>query len=129
MNKIRHIGICATDIDRTVNWYSRWFGFREVKRFEKAEFEIKGALMSLGDFAIEVLVPKGPLETQRERSGIIETFRQPGTNHIAIEVDDVTALYEKCLAEGVPLVTDLVDGRFFFCKDPDGTVLEIRAGQ
>jgi len=125
---IIHIGICVSDLDRSVNWYSKWFGFREVKRFEKAEFEIQGALISLGEQSIEILAPQRPIEKDSSGSGIVETLRPMGINHIAINVADIEILYAKFREAGVMLITDLIGGRFFFCKDPDGTVLEIRGG-
>lgn len=127
MNRILHIGISVADLDRTVAWYGRMFGFKEEKRFEKAELEITGAVISLDGQTIEVLAPCAPQSPLCERSGVPQALRTTGTNHIAIGVDDVAAFHQKCRSEGVVMVGELIGGKMFFCTDPDGTLLEIRA--
>ena len=129
MNTIQHIGLCVRDLDKTLAWYAKWFGFIEVKRFEKPEFEVKGAVISLAGQSIEILAPYNPVVSFVETAGIVKTLAHLGLNHMAIGVDDVAKLYLDLKASGISMVTELVDGRFFFCRDPDGTVLEIkRAG-
>ena len=53
---LAHIAISTVDLNNSVKWYGDFFGFKEIKRFEKQEFEIKGATISDGQIMIEVLM-------------------------------------------------------------------------
>jgi catechol 2,3-dioxygenase-like lactoylglutathione lyase family enzyme len=128
MNHILHIGISVVDIDRSVQWYTNLFGFKEVTRFEKAELEIKAAVLCLGEHTIELIAPYRPQPLTIEGNGLAEALRSIGVNHIAVAVDDINGIYGKCLSNKAEMVTELIHGRMFFCRDPDGTLLEIKAG-
>ena len=49
--------------------------------------------------------------------------------HASVEVEDVDAVYAKCIALGMPIVYPLTDEpwgiRRFFVEDPDGTVINV----
>lgn len=126
MVKVQHVGISVSDLDRSVAWYVSHFGFEETKRFEKPELEIKGAALALGDCGLEILAPYAPVSATKTDDTLVHALRATGANHMALAVDDVAACYRKFVAEGVEMISELLDGRFFFCRDPDGTVLEIK---
>ncbi len=46
--------------------------------------------------------------------------------HRGISAEDVNAFYSELKSKKVELVTELMEQRFFFCKDPDGTLIEVR---
>ncbi len=53
-----------------------------------------------------------------------------GLNHIAVEVDDIDALYEKLKASGVsfhapPTVSTDSVAKVTYCRDPEGTMIEL----
>jgi len=121
-----HIGLTVKDMDITINWYKEMFGFKEVKRFEKKELEIKGALIANADMNIELLMPEKLIKKSIDNSGLAEALRYQGLNHFAVNVDDIKVLYDKMKKNNVLLLTDLIDERFFFCIDPDGTKIEIK---
>src|SRR4030042_5924537 len=110
-----HIGLSVKDLDTAINWYKDMFGFKEVKRFEKKELEIKGALIANGDMNIELLMPFTLIKNKMEISGLAEALRYHGLNHFAVNVDDIKVLYNKMKSENVSLLTGLIDERFFFC--------------
>ena len=60
--KFEHVGISTRNLDRAVAWYRDVFGFEEVRRYEKADLEIKGALLKSGDCCLEILEPYTPEE-------------------------------------------------------------------
>ena len=50
-----------------------------------------------------------------------------GLNHIALSVDDVSRSYNALKEKGVEFVGELMESRFFFCRDSANDVLiEIR---
>ena len=126
-SEIRHIGISVADLDRSVAWYTSHFGFSETKRFRKEDLEITGAVLQLGGMALEVLAPFAPSPALPPPRTLVEQLRRTGANHIAIEVDDLLDCHERLRASGTAMLTPIIDGRYFFCSDPDGTVLEIRS--
>jgi catechol 2,3-dioxygenase-like lactoylglutathione lyase family enzyme len=125
--EIQHIGISVADLDRSVAWYRSHFGFSEAKRFRKEAFEISGAVLQLGGMILEVLAPFVPAPPAPQAGSLVEQLRRTGVNHIAINVADLPACREQRRASRASLLTEIIDGRFFFCIDPDGTVLEVRA--
>lgn len=125
-SEIQHIGISVRDLDRSVAWYSGFFGFVETKRFKKDELEISGAILQLGNMTLEVLAPFKPVSPSPPPASLVEQLRKTGVNHIALSVSDITSCFEKLSASGSAMMTPLIEGRFFFCADPDGTALEIR---
>lgn len=127
MAEIHHAGISVSELGRAVAWYTAHFGFKEEKRFEKAELEIRGALLRLGDGALEILEPYAPsVPPAPSEAGAAGALRRIGANHLSIAVDDPAECMARMMAEGCGVVSGLIDGRFFFCKDPDGTLIEVR---
>jgi catechol 2,3-dioxygenase-like lactoylglutathione lyase family enzyme len=125
-SQLQHAGISVSSLDRAVSWYEKYFNFKEVKRFEKDSLEIRAALMQCGDGLLEILAPATPVQRQKGGAGLVEELRVCGANHFAVGVDNIEFLYENMQADNVALVTELMDGRLFFCKDPDGTLIEVR---
>jgi catechol 2,3-dioxygenase-like lactoylglutathione lyase family enzyme len=124
--KIVHFGISVADLEMSISWYKEMFDFEEVKQFEKPEMEIKGALLQRQDCHLEILQPDVPKTVPSEGGSLVEELRRAGANHFAVSVEDVQMVYEYFKSKNVNLVTALVDQRFFFCKDPDGTLIEVR---
>ena len=121
-----HFGISVSDLERSIQWYCKHFGFKEVKRFEKPELQIKGAALVLGDSALEILEPTQPATPDKTEGSLVQHLQKTGANHLALNVDNIMECYERLKQENVTIVSDLIGGRFFFCKDPDQTLLEIR---
>ncbi len=121
-----HFGISVFDLDRSVEWYCRYFGFVETKRFNKPELEISGATLTLGDGMLEILAPFRICKSDASAGGLIENLRNVGSNHFALSVDSVAECFGQMKTDGVCMVSELIGGKFFFCKDPDGTLVEVK---
>lgn len=124
---IAHVGISVSDLDRSVAWYGKYFGFVETKRFDKPALEITGAVLCLGDGFLEILAPYAAQPSNNTGTNLLEHLRNCGSNHFALSVDALVETYEKMKAGDVHIVSDIA-GSFFFCTDPDGTLLEIKQG-
>jgi catechol 2,3-dioxygenase-like lactoylglutathione lyase family enzyme len=126
--KLEHFGITAGALEETIAWYSSTFGFEVVKKFSKPSLQLTGALMKLQGSFLEVLSVGGaPIEGNGNERLIFE-LRRSGSYHVALSVDDIHACYQRLKAGGVELVTDILEDRFFFCKDRDGRLIEIKQG-
>ncbi len=98
---VNHIAFEVHDLDRTLEWYGRYF-----------EFELRGrrggmAWIDLGDQFI-ALSEGGPETPDRSR-------------HVGLVVDDKEALRAKLIADGYEVASD---GRLRV-RDPSGNQLEI----
>lgn len=122
--RFEHHGITAKDIDSTVDFYKRNFGFDEVKRFDKPGLRLRGALLSLGGLSLEILSPYGEMYDERWITLEDSLMRREG--HLALDVGDVQRAYTQLKENGVIFVTDILEGRFFFCRDNCGNLIEIK---
>jgi glyoxylase I family protein len=135
--KLAHIGICVSDLDRSMRFYGEALGFRldhlcdALPPFEShAEFEqiaMRGALYEFQGCIIELMyfdAPgfKGPAERR--------PMNQLGFTHFSFEVDDIDAVIERIVKyEGTlhPSTRLAVSGKgeFVFCTDPDGVRIQL----
>ena len=135
MLNIRHTGIVVTDMDVSIDFYTNLLGF-EIKKdqIEKGEYtflgikdvEVRTVKMTLinGDM-IELL--KFHSHTQNNKPSHITNI---GCTHFALTVDNIDFLYDKLIAAGRQVInspTKSLDGKVkvAFCKDPDGTWIEL----
>ncbi len=123
---MEHIGLSVSDLEASIAWYQVCFGFEVIKRFEKEEMEIKGALIRSGNCQIELLEPQKKDLAVNDRSTLAHALRRTGSNHFAISVESVSACFETMKSTEVELVTELIENRFYFCCDRDGTLIEVR---
>ena len=124
---IEHTGVTVTDLNHSIEWYKHYLGCEEVKRFSKPELGVKeGALIKLGESYLELIEPEHPRPAILNNVSLEILLQKKGINHLAIAVDDIKSVYNSYKLGYVELVTALIDERMFFCRDPDGTLLEIR---
>jgi methylmalonyl-CoA/ethylmalonyl-CoA epimerase len=124
--EVAHLGISVANLDESVSWYKDTFGAREIKRSYKQDFGLTIALLELGDSQLELLRPDTPEETAKTKGTLKELLQRVGESHIALSVSDVKRVYEKLKSNGAELVTGLVEERLFFCRDPNGVLIEVK---
>ena len=135
-----HFGICVSDLDRSLRFYTEAFGF------EKAESHVIGQefarLMDFPDVvltsqfirkgatAIELLAFTEPSPFgDRERRAV----NQLGLTHLSFQVSDLESVAAKVVELGGAIVetsrTTIDFGenplRFVYCTDPDGVRVEL----
>ncbi len=124
--KIEHFGISVRDIEKSIKWYKENFGFELARKFDKPDLEITGATIKLGDIILEILQPYSPKTFTAKDNSLITLLQKLGANHFALSVGDITSVYQKLKRNKVKFVTELIDNKMFFCRDPDDTLIEIR---
>jgi len=124
--ELAHFGISVANLDESVSWYEDNFGAREIKRTYKEDFGLTIALLELGDFHLELLQPDRPERIVSIEGTLQELLQRIGTSHIALSVTDIKGVYEKLKSNGVELVTELIEERLFFCRDPNGVLIEVK---
>jgi catechol 2,3-dioxygenase-like lactoylglutathione lyase family enzyme len=127
-----HAGLTVADLDVSANWYSSVFELKEVKRFEKEELDIKGAVLSNDNLTVELLQPGNIRPAgyipEHMPDTLAEALQQRGNNHFALTVLDLQSFTERLLSLSVPMYTELKENGIVFCVDPDGSLIEVKQG-
>ena len=137
MAKVRHAGIVVTDMERSIDFYTKYFGFKIKKDMNESgdyidkfcglkDVKVRTVKMfSEDDSLVELLYFHSHPSTNTERK-----INQIGCSHVALTVKGVDELYQTMVKEGVLFNCEhqtSPDGaaKVTFCKDPDGTFLEL----
>ncbi|MET0987033.1 MAG: VOC family protein [Steroidobacteraceae bacterium] len=140
-----HIGLCVSDIERSMRFYSEGLGFVAGARIETGSelshfvgvpkpMTMLSQFMSLGGLNIELL--GFPLSRITPRDLIPRPMSRAGVTHLSFYVHDPVATATQLVALGGTLHEETrVDIDHFagtdvsvsavFCTDPDGTRIEL----
>lgn len=123
--KITHVAVYATDIERSRNYYVKYFGGKSNSIYKNSKGFSSYFVTFDGGASLEIMH-----HTQLENRPVVDKVN--GWSHIAFSVGDretVISLTEKIVSDGYelyspPRVTG--DGYFESCvADPDGNRVEI----
>jgi len=73
-----------------------------------------------------LLQPDRTEQTTSIRGTLKELLQRVGDSHIALSVSDVKGVYDRLKANRAEMVTGLFEGRLFFCRDPNGVLIEVK---
>jgi glyoxylase I family protein len=134
---LHHTAIVVTDLDRSIEFYERFFGgsvetvLRDINDPQIAELHELGdahftlAFVRFGPTRLELFQFEHPTDGRP----LADRAHDFGVRHICFESDDVRAAYERMTAAGVRFTRPpytLDDGTVLaFCSDPDGTRVEM----
>jgi lactoylglutathione lyase len=120
-----HTMVRVSDLDRSLDFYCAKLGLVEVSRYDNEQ----------GRFTLIFLAAPGDAEAAREKKApLVElTYNwdtedyQGGRNfgHLAYRVDDIYALCEKLMHQGVVINRPPRDGHMAFIRSPDGISIEL----
>jgi len=123
--KYLHTMVRVHDLDASMAFYCDLLGLVETRRYDSEQ----------GQFTLVYLAAPEDLEQVRaEQAPLVElTYNwdgeiyQGGRNfgHLAYEVDDVYALCQKVLDQGLELNVPPSDGRMAFFRSPDNISIEL----
>lgn len=107
---IHHVALAVTDIDDSVDFYTRVLGLR--LRRDRPDIDIPGAWLSAGDQQVHLFLGQ-PAATGQ---------------HFAIVADDLEATIETARSAGheVGSPAPSAAGRQTFLSDPSGNLIELR---
>jgi lactoylglutathione lyase len=131
-----HVGICVTDLDRSLRFYCDGLGFERGESIPidatfGAALEVPGDLSLTSQFirreglALELLYYVTPAPTGQPS----EHRNQLGLTHLSFYVDDVDAAAASLVAAGGTIIestrttTEGID--LLFLRDPDGVRVEL----
>jgi catechol 2,3-dioxygenase-like lactoylglutathione lyase family enzyme len=120
---IHHVAVRVRDLDASIAFYERHFGFRVASRAGLANgARIAFLAHAAGGSELELIAG---LDDHLDGDGLV--------HHIAFRVDDVAVAFARLHDAAVPLLDDgpqtLASGRqLFSCRGPDGERLQITGG-
>ena len=137
MANLRHTGIVVTDVERSIEFYSRYFGFEVQKdMIESGEYidnfcSLEGVKVRTVKMALE---SGGMVELlhfiSHPEENINKKINHIGCTHIALTIENLDELHKTMSGDGVAFncaPQSSPDGmaKATFCKDPDGTFIEL----
>jgi catechol 2,3-dioxygenase-like lactoylglutathione lyase family enzyme len=137
-----HIGLTVLDLERSIGFYSKWFGFKKIEelRFPPEFFESSESLYHLppGVYCDMVMIESEDQKCVLElfcfsnvKQGGAAVWNETGLHHLAFKVPDFARLCETMAAEGVEFFfapkerQPGSDKHWVFLKDPDGVMVEL----
>ncbi len=118
ITKLDHISILAREPKKTIEFYTKFLGFKLTRSQEIPEMNMKLFFIESGDNRIEILSP-----TQDS------TKMTDGIKHLAFVTDDIHQELKRFREKGATLLHQQVQKHdnmaFFFARSPSGEFLEI----
>jgi methylmalonyl-CoA/ethylmalonyl-CoA epimerase len=130
LTKINHIAVVVSDVNEALNFWQKALGLplAHVEHNEDELVEIAFLPLGEGQGEIELIAPF------TEDSGIAKYLakRGAGMHHLCIEVDDIDALMQQLVANGIEMINETPrsrpDGRryaFVHPRSTGGVLLEL----
>ncbi len=137
--RLSHIGICVSDLARSVEFYRDLLGFREVSRLEISgketeqllgleDVELEAVYLERDGTRIELLHFPRPGETAGETP---RPMNRPGLTHLSLRTEDLEATLERLETAGIAALRETYierpefEASAVFVSDPDGTRIEL----
>jgi methylmalonyl-CoA epimerase len=95
-----HIGIAVTDLEASLAYYQRTFGFQVDLREEVSSQQVKLAFLKLPNTLLELLTPTSETSTLAK---FLKT-RGPGLHHLCYRVPDIKAELKRLGGLGFQLI-------------------------
>ena len=144
INGAHHVAFATSDLDRFLGFYRDLIGLRVLssghikpgnKAFERVvglkDTDVRSAHLAAGNLHIEVFEFARPVPL----AGAALRACDVGLRHIAFDVTDIRAEYERLKAAGVSFLSEpqiMGDGetdygvRSVYCRDPDQNIVELQ---
>ena len=122
--KVHHLAISVRDLEKTVNFYKENFGFKEIQKFTKPEWDGEAVILELGEFQLEIF----QFQNYIDKKDNLSDLKVIGIKHISLEVDNVNKKYREFKEKKIDIdepVKGTTCAWFCFLRDPDGIPIEL----
>jgi catechol 2,3-dioxygenase-like lactoylglutathione lyase family enzyme len=127
MHNIHHVAVTSSNFERSLEFYKK-LGFIELENRTIPERNKKIALLSLGNFKLELFWYDDYKDEPKTRETMGNNVHEIGSKHFAIRVDSLIEEKEILKKNGIELASEPAMGdtgyEYFFIKDPDGIWIE-----
>lgn len=127
INGVNHFAISVGDMEESLAWYQRVFGFTVLDRSEIPGTGVKVSHMQAPGFQLELFCAPHSAPLAEERKHPNQDFLVQGNKHISFGVPDAHILLDefKRLGVNIAFVAE-VDGTYgVFINDNTGNLIEI----
>lgn len=122
--KLHHIGISVSNLEKSLAFYKGNFGFEEIERFTKEDWNGEAVKLKLDNMELELFCFNN-FKPKNDDYSDLETI---GIKHLAFLIEDVEKEYQKLKAKDVdidePKIGTTVK-KFCFLRDPDNLSVEL----
>jgi catechol 2,3-dioxygenase-like lactoylglutathione lyase family enzyme len=123
-----HLGISVTNLETSIEWYSKYLGFTLTKQVDLAE-NLHIAILEYQGFGVELIELQESEKNALAGKEILTQHSIQGIVHFAFEVADVDATANVLRKTGVtfacePTSLPELSVRYFHIYDCDGNLLE-----
>jgi catechol 2,3-dioxygenase-like lactoylglutathione lyase family enzyme len=130
MTHLDHVGLNVRDLDEMAQWYVRGFAYRVQTRFTLDDLGLRIVmLVDDGGRRFELLTRGSGTPGLRARNAL-EAAATWGLGHVAFQVPDLVATYERLVSSGASAVAQPrpspEEGLWFaWVHDPEGNLVEL----
>ena len=140
MALIRHIGVVITDIEQSLQFYKDVLGFKILKKADESGTCIDNFLniQNTNVTTVKMIDPNNNIlellyfnsHPELSDTNKLRRLTEIGCSHFALTVNDLDTLYSTLKEQGIefnhpPQVSDDGNVKVAFCRDPDGTFIEM----
>jgi lactoylglutathione lyase len=120
-----HTMVRVTDLDASLHFYSTLFGLTETRRYENEKGRFTLVFLAAGE-DVDASRSRGAPSLELTYNWDPEEYTG-GRNfgHLAYEVDDIYAICQKLMDNGITINRPPRDGHMAFVRSPDGISIEI----
>lgn len=120
-----HTMVRVSDIDRSLDFYCNKLGMTEVRRSENQAGRFTLIFLASADDVASGRAHSAPLLELTYNWDPEEYGSGRNFGHLAYEVDDIYALCQKLMDEGITINRPPREGRMAFVKSPDNVSIEL----
>ena len=127
INGVNHFGISVRDMDESVAWYERVFGFVVLDRSVIPATSVRVCHMQAPGFLLELFCPDDPFPLPEDRRDPNRDMLTLGNKHISFGVPDAHILLDefKRLGVNVAFIAEVDSTYGVFINDNTGNLIEI----
>jgi lactoylglutathione lyase len=116
--KYLHTMVRVSDLDASLDFYTRKLGLKEVRRYENEQGRFTLIFVAAPES------PDAPIELTYNWDPEVYTGGR-NFGHLAFEVDNIYDFCDRLQKQGVTINRPPRDGRMAFIKSPDGISIEL----
>lgn len=139
IRRFSHVGLCVSDLDRSLAFYRDGLGFREVGRLESSgdatdtllhleDVDLSAVFLERDGLRLELLHYRWPAH---RGAGEPRPMNALGLTHLSLRVDDLGTAIEALQKTGARILhatrvaNEELASAAIFVTDPDGTRIEL----
>lgn len=132
IGKMLHVGISVYNMEESLDWYSKNLGYELISDEYIPPLGARICFIGNDTFQIELFRYDNPKKMPEDRLVPNTDLQTVGTKHIAIATDDMEALKDRFIKNGVDIAHEVAmnKDKVMFIRDNSGVLIEfIQSGE